>query len=70
MYRTPRGTRSLVGAGMLISVSQIIIIAAKLGTASGTIKMHVQNILAKMGAPDRTRAVTLALERGILRLDP
>jgi two-component system, NarL family, response regulator len=44
-------------------------IAHKLGTASGTIKMHVQNILAKLGASDRTHAVTIALERGILHLD-
>lgn len=44
-------------------------IAHKLGTASGTVKMHVQNILAKLGASDRTHAVTIALERGILHLD-
>src|SRR5579871_3953975 len=43
-------------------------IAHQLGTASGTIKMHVQNILAKLGASDRTHAVTIALERGILHL--
>ena len=29
-------------------------IASKLGTASGTVKMHIQNILAKLGASDRT----------------
>lgn len=44
-------------------------IAHQLGTASGTVKMHVQNILAKLGAADRTHAVTIALERGILHLD-
>jgi len=44
-------------------------IAHHLGTASGTVKMHVQNILAKLGASDRTHAVTIALERGILHLD-
>ncbi|HZT32556.1 MAG TPA: response regulator transcription factor [Bryobacteraceae bacterium] len=43
-------------------------IAQRLGTASGTVKMHLQNILAKLGVTDRTRAVTVALERGILRL--
>ncbi|HTW64856.1 MAG TPA: response regulator transcription factor [Bryobacteraceae bacterium] len=43
-------------------------IAHRLGTASGTIKMHVQNILSKLGAADRTHAVTIALERGILHL--
>ena len=43
-------------------------IAGRLGTASGTIKMHVQNVLEKLGASDRTHAVTIAIRRGILRL--
>lgn len=43
-------------------------IAVQLGTASGTVKIHVQNILAKLGAGDRTRAVTIALQRGIIHL--
>lgn len=43
-------------------------IAAQLGTAAGTVKMHVQNVLEKLGASDRTHAVTIALERGILHL--
>lgn len=43
-------------------------IGQELGTAAGTVKMHVQNILAKLGATDRTRAVTIGLQRGIIRL--
>jgi DNA-binding NarL/FixJ family response regulator len=43
-------------------------IAQYLGTASGTVKMHVQNILLKLDASDRTHAVALAVQRGILRL--
>lgn len=43
-------------------------IALKLGTASGTVKIHVQNILAKLSATDRTHAVTIALQRGIIHL--
>jgi DNA-binding NarL/FixJ family response regulator len=43
-------------------------IAKQLGTASGTIKMHVQNILAKLDAVDRTQAVTIGLQRGIIHL--
>jgi len=43
-------------------------IAAQLGTAAGTIKIHVQNILAKLGASDRTHAVTIAVQRGIFQL--
>jgi DNA-binding NarL/FixJ family response regulator len=41
-------------------------IAHALGTAEGTIKNHVSNILVKLGARDRTRAVLRALERGLL----
>lgn len=44
-------------------------IAQQLGTAGGTVKIHVQNILGKLRASDRTHAVTLALQRGILQLD-
>jgi DNA-binding NarL/FixJ family response regulator len=43
-------------------------IAAHLGAASGTVKIHVQNILAKLDAADRTQAVTIALQRGIIHL--
>jgi len=43
-------------------------IADRLGTASGTVKMHIQNILSKLDASDRTHAVTIALQRGIIRL--
>ena len=44
-------------------------IGAQLGTAAGTVKMHLQNILCKLGASDRTHAVTLAIRRGIIYLD-
>lgn len=44
-------------------------IAGHLGTASGTVKIHVQNILGKLGASDRTQAVTLAIQRGILHIN-
>ena len=43
-------------------------IAGRIGTADGTVKMHVQNILAKLEATDRTHAVTIALRRGIIHL--
>ena len=43
-------------------------IADRLGTATGTIKIHVQNILDKLSASDRTQAVTIAIQRGILHL--
>jgi len=43
-------------------------IAARLGKAAGTIKIHVQNILEKLGASDRTHAVTIAAQRGIIHV--
>jgi DNA-binding NarL/FixJ family response regulator len=43
-------------------------VAGRLGTASGTVKIHVQNILSKLCATDRTHAVTIALQRGIIHL--
>ena len=39
-----------------------------LGTAAGTVKAHVQSILSKLGAKDRTHAVTVGLRRGIIHL--
>ena len=44
-------------------------IAAALFIAEGTVKAHVNNLLAKLGANDRTQALTLALKRGIVRLE-
>lgn len=43
-------------------------IGTLLGTAAGTVKIHVQNILEKLQAADRTQAVTIALRRGIVHL--
>ena len=39
-----------------------------LSIAEGTVKYHVNNILTKLGASDRTQAVTLALQRGIVQI--
>ena len=43
-------------------------IAAQLSLTEETIKGHVKNILAKLGANDRTHAVTIGLKRGIIDL--
>jgi len=43
-------------------------IAASLSITEETVKSHVTNILAKLGANDRTHAVTIGLKRGIIEL--
>ena len=43
-------------------------IAAQLSIAEDTVKSHVTNILGKLGANDRTHAVTIGLKRGIIEL--
>jgi DNA-binding NarL/FixJ family response regulator len=43
-------------------------IAGRLSIAEETVKSHVTNILAKLGANDRTHAVTIGLKRGIIEL--
>ena len=43
-------------------------IAARLAVAEDTVKKHVTSILEKLGANDRTHAVTIGLERGIIEL--
>ncbi len=41
-------------------------IAAQLSITEETVKGHVKNIMAKLGANDRTHAVTIGLKRGII----
>lgn len=41
-------------------------IADALGMVEGTVKNHASSILSKLGVRDRTRAVLLALERGLI----
>jgi DNA-binding NarL/FixJ family response regulator len=43
-------------------------IAARLFIAKETVKVHVKHIRDKLGASDRTQAVTIAARRGIIRL--
>jgi DNA-binding NarL/FixJ family response regulator len=44
------------------------IIADKLSITEGTVKGHIKSILSKLGANDRTQAVTIGLKRGIIEL--
>jgi DNA-binding NarL/FixJ family response regulator len=43
-------------------------IADQLSISEETVKSHVTNILSKLGANDRTHAVTIGLKRGIIEL--
>jgi DNA-binding NarL/FixJ family response regulator len=44
------------------------LIAAQLSITEDTVKGHVKNILSKLGANDRTHAVTIGVKRGIIEL--
>ena len=44
------------------------IIASDLGISEHTVKNHLKSILAKLGANDRTHAVTIAVKRGFFDL--
>jgi len=43
-------------------------VALQLGIHEETVKGYMKNVLAKLGASDRTHAVTLAMRRGIIQL--
>lgn len=44
-------------------------IASELHLVEGTVKLHVTNILSKLGVADRTQAILAAVKRGILQID-
>jgi DNA-binding NarL/FixJ family response regulator len=44
-------------------------IGGRLGSASGTIRMHLQHIFRKLRASDRAHAVAIAIKRGIFYFD-
>lgn len=43
-------------------------IADKLAIAETTVNFHIKNLVAKLGANDRTHAVTIAVRRGLLQI--
>ncbi len=44
-------------------------VARAIGRTDETVKIHLKSVFAKLGAADRTEAVTVALQRGIIHLD-
>jgi DNA-binding NarL/FixJ family response regulator len=43
-------------------------IAERLSISEETVKVHIRHIMEKLGAQDRTEAVTIAVRRGIIKL--
>ena len=43
-------------------------IADRLSISENTVNFHIKNLVAKLGANDRTHAVTIAVRRGLLEL--
>jgi DNA-binding NarL/FixJ family response regulator len=62
---TPRETEVVTLIADGLTNAQI---GARIGRTEETVKVHVKNILQKLGARDRTEAVTQAARRGFIRL--
>ena len=67
--RSQLSIRELEVLRFLVSGRRNREIANALDITEGTVKLHVSSILGKLGAADRTEAVTVALQRGIVRLE-
>jgi len=63
---TPRERKILQ---MLVGGNSNKEIAFDLNVSENTVKTHVKNIFEKLGVSDRTSAVTLAIRRGLVRID-
>lgn len=69
MSRSHLSARELDVLRLLVSGRRNREIASALEITEGTVKLHVSSILAKLAASDRTEAVTVALQRGIVQLE-
>jgi DNA-binding NarL/FixJ family response regulator len=70
--RIPRSeltTRELEVLKLIVKGMSNREIAATLFITEGTVKIHVNNLLGKLGVSDRTKAATTALQRGIVHLE-
>ncbi|WP_337172808.1 response regulator transcription factor [Gemmatimonas aurantiaca] len=59
--------RQLEVLGCLAQGRSNIEIAGTLYISEGTVKAHIKAILQKLGARDRTQAVTIGIKRGLIR---
>jgi DNA-binding NarL/FixJ family response regulator len=55
--------------GMVVDGRSNKEIAFALDVSENTVKTHVKNIFGKIGVSDRTSAATLAIKRGLIRVD-
>ena len=66
--RSQLSVRELDVLRLLVGGKRNRAIASELDITEGTVKLHVSSILGKLGVADRTEAVTVALQRGIVQL--
>ena len=69
MSRASLSGRELDVLRLLVGGKRNREIATALDITEGTVKLHVSSILGKLGAVDRTEAVTVALQRGLIQLE-
>jgi DNA-binding NarL/FixJ family response regulator len=69
MSRSHLSSRELDVLRLLVGGKRNREIARILDITEGTVKLHVSSILGKLTVADRTEAVTVALQRGIVQLD-
>jgi len=60
--------RELTVLGLIAEGKSNKEVGVSLGIVEGTVKIHVTNLLAKLGVMDRTQAVTTAIKRGLLQM--
>jgi two-component system NarL family response regulator len=68
MSRSRLSSRELDVLRLLVGGKRNREIASSLDITEGTVKLHVSSILGKLAVVDRTEAVTVALQRGIVQL--
>jgi two-component system NarL family response regulator len=69
MPRSELTKRELEVLGLVVRGLSNRKIGDALSITEGTVKIHMNNILSKMGVEDRTQAATTAVRRGIIHLD-
>jgi DNA-binding NarL/FixJ family response regulator len=69
MFRSELSAREMEVLKLIVKGKSNKEIAAELGVAEGTVKIHINNILSKLGVSARTQAATYALQHGIIHLD-